>query len=92
MAHSQPPSAMPSSHSASGISIIARRVPLNIRRSNPLGLPQSATSHTIPGHSAQVQSSRELGLTSDSDEIEDRELFVQEYNQLAKKVRIDISI
>lgn len=31
-------------------------------------------------------SSGELGLMSDTDELEDRILFVQEYNRLAKKV------
>jgi hypothetical protein len=33
-------------------------------------------------------SSGELGLLSDTDEIDDRSIFLQEYNRLAKKVRI----
>jgi hypothetical protein len=48
--------------------------------------------NAVGGH-RQMQSSRtwttssgDVGLMSDADELEDRVLFVQEYNRLAKKV------
>lgn len=41
-----------------------------------------------PMHSSRTwtTSSGELGLMDEADEFEDRALFVQEYNRLAKKV------
>lgn len=93
MAHSQPAPGMQSSHSANGIPILPRRIDPNHRSSNPLGIPQSATIHNVMAHGAHFESSNnwtmsggELGLVSDTDEIEDRALWVEEYNRLAKKV------
>ncbi|CAM1507828.1 Fc.00g046760.m01.CDS01 [Cosmosporella sp. VM-42] len=62
------------------------------RGTNSLSFPQSAPMHNLTGRGTQMHSSRtwttssgELGLLSDTDEVEDRALFVQEYNRLAKK-------
>jgi hypothetical protein len=50
--------------------------------------------HNLTGRGAQMHSSRTwttssggLGLMSDTDELGDRAVFVQEYNRLAQKVR-----
>jgi hypothetical protein len=58
-----------------------------------LTFPQSATMHNLTSRGAEMHSSRtwttssgELGLMSDTDELGDRAVFVQEYNRLAKKV------
>lgn len=59
--------------------------------------PHSVTVHDLPtagaARIAQGRSSRtwttssgELGLLSDTDEVDDRSGYVQEYNRLAKKV------
>lgn len=57
------------------------------------GLPQSATVQNLPGQGLHVHSSRtwttssgELGLLSDTDEIDDRDAFIVKYNALATKV------
>lgn len=70
-----PPRRLP--HSASSVSLL---------------LPQSASYHSF-GHGSRVRSSGtwttssgELGLLSNADEVDDRDVFVQEYNRLAKKV------
>ena len=60
-----------------------------------LVLPQSATMQNLTAHGpGQKWSSRTwttssggLGMVSDTDELDNRALFVQEYNRLAKKVR-----
>lgn len=64
-------------HSASSVSLL---------------LPQSASYQSF-GHGSRVRSSGtwttssgELGLLSNADEVDDRDVFVQEYNRLAKKV------
>ncbi|KID64191.1 uncharacterized protein G6M90_00g065320 [Metarhizium brunneum] len=63
-------------HSASSVSLL---------------LPQSASYQSF-GHGSRVRSSGtwttssgELGLLSNADEVDDRDVFVQEYNRLAKK-------
>ncbi|KAF7560495.1 hypothetical protein G7046_g3638 [Stylonectria norvegica] len=57
-----------------------------------LAFPQSSTTQNITGHGAQMHSSKtwttssgEMGLLSDTDEVEDRSLALLEYNRLAKK-------
>lgn len=60
-------------------------------------LPASSTFHSLlqnerPLYSSHTwtSSSGDLGLLRDADEVEDRAIFVQEYNRLAKKVRIGL--
>lgn len=61
-----------------------------------LAFPQSATAQNFAvtrgtiGRSSRTwtASSGDLGLLSDTDETEDRAVFVIEYNRLAKKVRM----
>lgn len=67
--------------------------PSTSRSLTSLAFPQSATIHNLTGHGAQMHSSctwttssGELGMMSDTDELEDRTLYVQEYNRLASKV------
>ncbi|TWU74872.1 hypothetical protein ED733_002815 [Metarhizium rileyi] len=69
-----PPRRLP--HSTSSVSLL---------------LPQSASYHSF-GHGSRVRSSGtwttssgEIGLLSNADEVDDRDVFVQEYNRLAKK-------
>ncbi|KJZ70247.1 hypothetical protein HIM_10361 [Hirsutella minnesotensis 3608] len=57
-----------------------------------LAFPPSASLHSLMAQASQVRtsgtwttSSGELGLLSDTDEVEDRSVFVHEYNRLAKK-------
>ncbi|PHH74830.1 hypothetical protein CDD80_2817 [Ophiocordyceps camponoti-rufipedis] len=57
-----------------------------------LAFPQSASMHSLLAQASRVRSSGtwttssgELGLLSDTDEVEDRAIFVHEYNRLAKK-------
>lgn len=58
-------------------------------------LPASSTFHSLlqkdrllfSSHT-WTSSSGDLGLLKDADEVEDRAVFVQEYNRLAKKVCI----
>ena len=68
-----------------------RRIPTSAS-SVSLLLPQSASLQSF-SHASRIRSSGtwttssgELGLLSNADEIEDRDVFVQEYNRLAKKV------
>jgi hypothetical protein len=64
------------------------------RSSTFLAFPQSNTVHNLAsGPAGQAHSSRtwtassgDLGLLSDTDELEDRAAFLIEYNRLAKKV------
>jgi hypothetical protein len=51
--------------------------------------------HNLTGHGHQMHSSRtwttssgELGVMSDTDEVDDMTVYVQEYNRLASKVRV----
>ncbi|PFH59847.1 hypothetical protein XA68_11796 [Ophiocordyceps unilateralis] len=57
-----------------------------------LAFPQSTSMHSLLAQASQVRSSGtwttssgELGLLSDTDEVEDRAIFVHEYNRLARK-------
>ncbi|KAM4065808.1 rhoGAP domain-containing protein [Hirsutella rhossiliensis] len=57
-----------------------------------LPFPHSASVHSLLAAPSQVRSSGtwttssgELGLLSDTDEVEDRAIFVHEYNRLARK-------
>ncbi|PHH93358.1 hypothetical protein CDD83_5912 [Cordyceps sp. RAO-2017] len=59
-----------------------------------LAFPQSASMHSLLAQTSQLRSSGtwttssgELGLLGDTDEVEDRSVFVHEYNRLAKKVQ-----
>lgn len=80
---------LPASQSAQSV----RRMPPSTSATS-LAFPQSATVHNLaPGHGAQMRSSRtwttssgDFGLLSDTDQVDDRGVFVQEYNRLAKKV------
>lgn len=56
-------------------------------------LPPSSTFHGLAQNDRPLFSSHtwtstsgDLGLLRDADEVEDRAIFVQEYNRLAKKV------
>ncbi len=56
-------------------------------------LPASSTFHSLLQNDRPLFSSHtwtstsgDLGLLRDADEVEDRAIFVQEYNRLAKKV------
>lgn len=98
MESSQPNPATPSSYSAYNIPIPSRRMPPASRSSMSLEFPHSETMHNLASHDAQVRGSRtwttssgDLGLMSDTDEVEDRTVFVQEYNRLAKNVRMLIA-
>lgn len=58
-----------------------------------LPFPHSASLHSLLASRSQMRSSEtwttssgELGLLADSDEVEDRAVFVHEYNRLARKV------
>lgn len=52
------------------------------------GLPPASDRRRGNGSSATwTTSSGEMGIFSETDEVEDRSPFVDEYNRLAKKVR-----
>ncbi|KAK7419727.1 hypothetical protein QQZ08_010740 [Neonectria magnoliae] len=60
--------------------------------SGSFSFPQSITVRNAPNRGSQMRSSRtwttssgERGLLSDTDEVDNRAAFVQEYNRLAKK-------
>ncbi len=58
-----------------------------------LAFPYNASVHSLLAQGSRVRSSGtwtassgELGLVSDTDEVDDRAVYVHEYNRLAKKV------
>lgn len=90
--HSQ----LPTSHSAYSMAASSptRRMPQSSSAVS-LAFPQSTTLNrmTGPGHGTQMRSSRtwtsssgEFGVLSDTDEVDNREVFIVEYNRLANKV------
>lgn len=69
----------------------SHRLPASVSSASLL-LPHSASFQSF-GHGSKARSSGtwttssgELGLLNNADEVEDRDVFVQEYNRLAKKV------
>ncbi|KAM0264238.1 hypothetical protein ACHAQJ_000725 [Trichoderma viride] len=88
---SQSRNRLPSSQSARQASIPSRQI--RTASSNPsIAFPHNQAIQTLLNNQAYVPSSRTwtpssggLGLLSDADEIQDRAVFVEEYNRLAKK-------
>lgn len=97
-------STLPPSHSAAHLPgpVPARRLPpaATNRSAANLSFPRSATVHNLNtlgrrqmrSSKTWTTSSGEQGLMSDTDELEDRALFVQEYNRLARKVLFQASL
>ncbi|RCI11576.1 hypothetical protein L249_7772 [Ophiocordyceps polyrhachis-furcata BCC 54312] len=72
-----------------GATTSGQRVPPSAS-SVSLAFPQSTSMHSLLASQVRssgtwTTSSGELGLLSDTDEVEDRAIFVHEYNRLAKK-------
>lgn len=56
-----------------------------------LSLPVTKTSSGVQSSATWTSNSGDLGAMSDTDDIGNREGFVEEYNRLAKKVRVPVS-
>ncbi|KAL2203194.1 hypothetical protein CC79DRAFT_1373340 [Sarocladium strictum] len=97
--HSEHPPPLPGQRN-NGTSSSVRRGIAPSQSSTSLAFPQSVTMQNLgakqgaPGRNSRTwtASSGDLGLLSDTDELEDRAAFVLEYNRLAKKHGVRVMV